>query len=41
MQTGFLITARMKSTRLPKKLILRINDREVIALLIDRLKQLK
>jgi spore coat polysaccharide biosynthesis protein SpsF len=39
MKTGFLITARMKSTRLPKKLILKIYDREIIAWLIDRLKQ--
>ncbi|MHA2246020.1 MAG: cytidylyltransferase domain-containing protein [Candidatus Hodarchaeales archaeon] len=41
MKIGFLITARMKSTRLPKKLTLRINDREIIALLIDRLKLCK
>jgi spore coat polysaccharide biosynthesis protein SpsF len=39
MKVGFLITARMKSTRLPKKLTLKINDREIIALMIERLKQ--
>lgn len=39
MKIGFLITARMKSTRLPKKLTLKINNREVIAWMIDRLKQ--
>lgn len=39
MKTGFLITARMKSTRLPKKLTMKIHNREIIAWLIDRLKQ--
>jgi len=39
MEIGFLITARIKSTRLPKKLTLKINNREVIAWMIDRLKQ--
>ena len=39
MKVGFTITARMKSTRLPKKLTLKIFDREIIALMIDRLKQ--
>jgi spore coat polysaccharide biosynthesis protein SpsF len=39
MKIGFLITARMKSTRLPKKLTLKIKNREVIAWMIDRLKQ--
>jgi spore coat polysaccharide biosynthesis protein SpsF len=38
MKIGFLITARMKSTRLPLKLTLKIQDREIIALMIDRLK---
>ena len=38
MKIGFLITARMKSTRLPLKLTLKIHDREIIALMIDRLK---
>ena len=41
MNIGFLIIARMKSTRLPKKVILEINGREVIAWMIDRLKQCK
>lgn len=35
---GFIITGRMKSTRLEKKLTLKINDREVIAHMIDRAK---
>lgn len=39
MRTGFLITARMKSTRLPKKLTLKINGREIIRHMIDRLKE--
>jgi len=39
MKIGFLITARMKSTRLPKKLILKIKDKEAIVWMIDRLKQ--
>lgn len=38
MRTGFLITGRMKSTRLPKKLTLKINGREIIRHMIDRLK---
>ncbi len=38
MKTGFLITARMKSTRLPKKLILKINRRQIFRWMIDRLK---
>ena len=38
MKIGFLITARLKSTRLPKKLILKLNGSEVIRHMIDRLK---
>jgi spore coat polysaccharide biosynthesis protein SpsF len=38
MKIGFLITARLKSTRLPKKLILKLNGREVIRHMLDRLK---
>ncbi len=38
MKVGFLITGRMKSTRLPLKLTLKIQNREIIALMIDRLK---
>lgn len=38
MKTGFLITARMKSARLPLKLIKKINDREIIRHMIDRIK---
>jgi spore coat polysaccharide biosynthesis protein SpsF len=35
---GYLITARMKSTRLPKKLTLKIDDKEMIAWMVERLK---
>lgn len=38
MNIGFLITARLKSTRLPNKLLLKIFDREIIRWMIDRLK---
>jgi len=38
MKIGFLITARLKSIRLPKKLILKINGKEVIRHMIDHLK---
>jgi len=38
MKIGYLITARMKSTRLPMKLILEINGRQMIRWMIDRLK---
>jgi spore coat polysaccharide biosynthesis protein SpsF len=38
MKIGFLITARMKSTRLPKKITLEIGGRQIIRLMIDRLK---
>lgn len=38
MRVGFIITARMKSTRLPQKLLLKLNGREVIKWMIDRAK---
>ncbi len=38
MKVGFLITGRMKSTRLPRKLTLKILDRELINWMIDRAK---
>lgn len=41
MKAGFLITGRMKSTRLPKKLTLEVLDREMIAWMIDRAKLCK
>lgn len=41
MRIGFLITVRMKSTRLPKKAVLKINNNEYIALMIERLKLCK
>jgi spore coat polysaccharide biosynthesis protein SpsF len=37
MRAGFLITARLKSTRLPKKLVLKIQGEEIISLMIRRL----
>jgi len=38
MKIGYLITARMKSTRLPGKLTLEINERQIIRWMIDRLR---
>ncbi|NYT04906.1 MAG: NTP transferase domain-containing protein [Methanomicrobiales archaeon] len=38
MKVGFIITARLKSTRLPGKLLLPIQGEPVIGLMIDRLK---
>ncbi|MBC8500907.1 MAG: hypothetical protein ISS25_02535 [Nanoarchaeota archaeon] len=38
MRVGFVIIARMKSTRLPKKTTLKINGKEIISLMIERLK---
>ena len=38
MKTGFLITARLKSTRLPKKLLKEIDGETMMALMIKRLK---
>ena len=38
MKIGFLITGRMKSTRLPKKVTLKVLDRELISWMIDRAK---
>jgi len=38
MEIGFLITARLKSTRLPQKVILEVNNRPLICHMIDRLK---
>jgi len=38
MKIGYLITARMKSTRLKHKLTLEINDRQIIRWMIDRIK---
>lgn len=38
MKIGYLITARMKSTRLPKKLTLEIENRQIIRWMIDRIK---
>lgn len=41
MKTGYLITARMKSTRLKHKLTLEINNRQIIRWMIDRVKLAK
>ncbi|MDY6531273.1 cytidylyltransferase domain-containing protein [Acinetobacter faecalis] len=38
MKTGLLITARLKSTRLPLKLLIRLQGREVLRHVIDRAK---
>lgn len=38
MKIGFIITGRMKSTRLPKKLTLLLNGRQLIKWMIDRAK---
>ena len=38
MKVGYLITGRLKSTRLPKKLLLEINGKPIISHMIDRLK---
>ncbi len=38
MKVGFLITGRMKSTRLPKKLTLKIFNQTIMSLMIQRLK---
>ena len=41
MKIGFLITARLKSTRLPLKIIKDLNGRTVIERIIDRAKQIQ
>lgn len=41
MKTAVFITVRMKSTRLPKKALLKIKDRTTIEHLIDRIKSAK
>ncbi len=41
MKTGFLITARMKSTRLPGKLLLEVEGKQIIRWMIDRIKLAK
>jgi len=38
MKVGYLVTARLKSTRLPRKLLLEIKGKSVISHMIDRLK---
>jgi len=38
MKVGYLITGRLKSTRLPKKLLLKIKGKSIISHMIDRLK---
>lgn len=41
MRTGFLITARLKSSRLPKKLLLEVNGESILVWMIRRLKLAK
>ena len=38
MKVGYLVTARLKSTRLPRKLLLEIKGKSVISHMLDRLK---
>ena len=38
MKVGYLITARLKSTRLPKKLLIEIRGKPIISHMLDRLK---
>lgn len=40
MKTGFLITARLKSSRLPMKILLDLNGQTVIGRIIDRIKEI-
>lgn len=41
MKTGFLITARLRSTRLPRKLLLPLDDGTVIGKVIERARQVE
>ena len=41
MQTAFLITARLKSTRLEKKIILKVKGKPLIVHMINRIKYAK
>ena len=41
MKVGYLITGRLKSTRLPKKLLLKVKGKPILSHMIDRLKLAK
>lgn len=41
MKVGYLITGRLKSTRLPRKLLLPVHDKPILSHMIDRLKLAK
>ena len=41
MKVGYLVTGRLKSTRLPRKLIIEVKDKPVIVYMLDRLKLAK
>ena len=41
MKVGFLITGRLKSTRLPKKLLIKIKGKSILGHMLDRLKLAK
>ena len=41
MKIGVIIEARMSSTRLPGKVMMKIKNVQMISLLVDRLKQVK
>ena len=40
-KVGYLVTARLKSTRLPRKLLLEIKGKSVVSHMLDRLKLAK
>ena len=41
MKVGYLITGRLKSTRLPKKLLIKVKGKPILSHMIDRLKLTK
>ena len=41
MKVGYLITGRLKSTRLPRKLLLKVKGKPILSHMIDRLKLAK
>ena len=41
LKVGYLVTGRLKSTRLPRKLLLEIKGKPVISHMIDRIKLAK
>jgi len=41
MKVGYLITGRLKSTRLPRKLLIKVKGKPIVSHMIDRLKLAK